>query len=578
VKLRARRAPLWASLVLAAASGCVPDAPTLQTAVADTGAGGGAGAGSGAGTGGVSGVDSGDAEGGDACSRETDDDFCTRLAKNCGSVTAYDNCGASRNVASCGTCTFPQTCRGNNVCACIAETDAEFCSRLASNCDTVTASDNCGNDRTVTSCGACSGTGMTCGGGGTANVCGCTPETDAAFCARLGKNCGSVTAADSCGASRTAVRCGSCVPPQVCDGGNVCCTPEADATFCARLGKNCGSVTANDNCGLRTVGSCGTCGGTASECYSGLCMAPISSCNGLAETCGPNGNESCCASIVVSGGTFLQGRSTVPGASDYSTATCPGSEFPEYLSTVSRFALDKYEVTVGRFRKFVEAYVNNTATVPADGAGANPNVSGSGWRDPWNAYLPPTQAAFKDTSHLKCTSTYQMWTDAAGANENKPINCVSWYEAFAFCIWDGGRLATESEWEYAAAGGADNRLYPWGAMAPDCTYANFYYANVRCGPGGTESLAPVGSYAVGNGKWGHADLAGNAWEWTLDWLGTYPASSATDYANISNGEYRVLRGGTFGMTVSDPRAACRDFFFPGGHDYRFGIRCARSAP
>jgi formylglycine-generating enzyme required for sulfatase activity len=46
---------------------------------------------------------------------------------------------------------------------------------------------------------------------------------------------------------------------------------------------------------------------------------------------------------------------------------------------------------------------------------------------------------------VKCSSTYQPWTDAPGANENKPMSCVTWYEAMAFCIWDGGYLPTVNE-------------------------------------------------------------------------------------------------------------------------------------
>ncbi len=51
---------------------------------------------------------------------------------------------------------------------------------------------------------------------------------------------------------------------------------------------------------------------------------------------------------------------------------------------------------------------------------------------------------------------------APGTNETYAINCMTWYEAFAFWVWAGGRLPIEAEWEYAAAGGDENRLYPWG--------------------------------------------------------------------------------------------------------------------
>jgi hypothetical protein len=72
----------------------------------------------------------------------------------------------------------------------------------------------CGKSRTAV-CGTCT-MPQTCGGGGVVNVCGCT-ETDAAFCTRLGKNCGSVSAPDKCGVARTVASCGTCASPQTCN-------------------------------------------------------------------------------------------------------------------------------------------------------------------------------------------------------------------------------------------------------------------------------------------------------------------------------------------------------------------------
>jgi chitinase len=111
------------------------------------------------------------------CTPESNTSFCSRLGKNCGSVTGTDNCGVSRTVSSCGTCTSPATCGGGgtpNVCggsSCTPESNTSFCSRLGKNCGSVTGTDNCGVSRTVSSCGTCTSP-ATCGGGGTPNVCG----------------------------------------------------------------------------------------------------------------------------------------------------------------------------------------------------------------------------------------------------------------------------------------------------------------------------------------------------------------------------------------------------------------------
>src|SRR6185312_9797256 len=100
--------------------------------------------------------------------------------------------------------------------------------------------------------------------------------------------------------------------------------------------------------------------------------------------------------------------------------------------------------------------------------------------------------------------------------------CITWYEAYAFCIWDGGFLPSEAEWNYAAAGGSEQRAYPWTTTSTiDCSYANYAGADGggQCQAGG---LDDVGSQSPqGDGKYGQSDLAGNAWEWTLDSSAAY---------------------------------------------------------
>lgn len=271
------------------------------------------------------------------------------------------------------------------------------------------------------------------------------------------------------------------------------------------------------------------------------------SCVGLADTCGADGTASCCAASLVPGGTF--DRSNLK--------TAP--------ATVSDFTLEDYEVTVGRFRQFVAVFTRSV--VPA-GAGKNPNDPNDlGWSSAWNTALPATAAAL--TAALSCGggSTY---TAAAGANENLPITCVSWFEAYAFCAWDGGRLPTEAEWNYAAAGGAEERTYPWGTTAPTDSEAVF------C-PGSCSKLQSVGSRAAGNGKWGHADLVGNAWEWNADAYANPYAASCTDCTNdsASASALRVFRGGSAGNDASYLLSASRYNRDPSAHSGFVGLRCAR---
>lgn len=295
-------------------------------------------------------------------------------------------------------------------------------------------------------------------------------------------------------------------------------------------------------------------------CSGGACLVPPS-CAGLQSNCGPGSNESCCASFVVPGGTYNRSNN---------------ASFP---ATVSDFGLDRFEITVGRFRKFVEAYPGSK---PAAGAGAHPLIAGSGWDAAWDSKLPADKAGL--IANVKCDATYEMWTDTPGKNENKPMNCISWYEVFSFCAFDGGRLPTEAEWNYAAAGGDEQREYPW-SNPPSANLIDASYAVYNClgdgppaGQCAGDDILNVGSKsAKGDGKWGHADLSGSVYEWNLDWhANSYPSPFCNDCANVLNGSDRVLRGGCWEYVESLLVSHVRNAYPPEVHGDFFGGRCART--
>jgi sulfatase modifying factor 1 len=290
------------------------------------------------------------------------------------------------------------------------------------------------------------------------------------------------------------------------------------------------------------------------------------SCQNLTTTCQ---GESCCTSIAVPGGTFPMGRSTDSTSSDYYPSGYY-NELPEHTATLSSFALDKYEVIVGRFRQFVADYDNwhVTSGNPTLGAGANPNNPATGWDTAWSSSLPASSSAL--ITNLKCDSTYLTWSDTAASNEAIAINCVNWFTAFAFCIWDGGRLPTEAEWEYAAAGGRQNRLYPWGCASPDSSLANFS----GCTGCPDSPLVPVGSFPAGAGYWGHMDLAGGMFEWVVDYYAGYTGDACTDCA-VTSGTYHVNRGGCWESSVTSPLRVAYRSFYDVGQRYFMGFRCAR---
>jgi len=287
---------------------------------------------------------------------------------------------------------------------------------------------------------------------------------------------------------------------------------------------------------------------------------PGQSCTGLAATCGPYGNESCCASLLVPGGSFLR---------CYDGVDFKDNSFP---ATVSDFALDRYEVTVGRFRAFVKAGQGTKASPPAAGAGAHPLITGSGWDSAWNVNLVADMPSLK--SAIKCDQSNATWTDAPGVNENRPMNCLLWYEAFAFCAWDGGRLPTDAEWNNAASGGNEQRYYPW-SNPPTSTTIDSTYAVYSVG-GTSTNARDVGSKSPkGDGKWGHADLGGNEWEVVLDWFNSpYSRNICINCADLTAAATRVIRGGGF---LDLPRVADRGAADPMYRNYDVGFRCARAS-
>jgi sulfatase modifying factor 1 len=311
------------------------------------------------------------------------------------------------------------------------------------------------------------------------------------------------------------------------------------------------------------VGCGGNSGADPGAAHGGLDgnTARGASCRGMDGSECQSGD--CCARLPLPGGTFEQGE---PDAFD---------------STVSSFALDEYEVTVGRFRNFITAYdAWHGAGNPVAGSGANTNVPQSGWEASYDAFLPATGAALLANAAADCGDpTYQTWSPSG--NDTLPVNCVDWYTSFAFCIWDGGRLPTESEWEYAAAGGDDDTHYPWGDVPiPDNALGTATLAAYNCmGDGDLDcafsDILPVGSRPEGNGRFGQSDLAGSMWEWNLDWFALYPMTGQTDYASLSDGSTRVIRGGDWSSNAATLLAAARySYGFPTAHFTNVGFRCA----
>ncbi len=172
-------------------------------------------------------------------------------------------------------------------------------------------------------------------------------------------------------------------------------------------------------------------------------------------------------------------------------------ESPRREVFVDSFYIDRVEVTVARYAKFLVAT-----------GGANPP---EGWEPQLDERVPTL-----------------------------PVVGVRWDDAAAYCAWAGRRLPTETEWEKAARG-TDERQYPWGNASPTLDNANFQNMSPEAYGGG---LGEVGTHPAGVSPYGVHDLAGNAYEWVADWhADAFPVGERRNPKGPSTGESRVLRGG-----------------------------------
>lgn len=296
-------------------------------------------------------------------------------------------------------------------------------------------------------------------------------------------------------------------------------------------------------------------GGSAGE---GPPPPPPLSCDGMSTQCA---GKSCCASYELPGGDFLR-------SCDVSCSFCEDVPDHLYPADLSPFAMDAFEVTVGRFRGFVVHY-----------AAAKPQAS-KGWDATWDGMLLGTSDELKAAlvDDQGCTGVgLPTWTNTLDVNEALPINCVTWYEAQAFCLWDGGRLPTEAEWNFVAAGGDEERVYPW-SDPPESSTIDETYAVYKWDEEPPLGALEVGSRGdIGRGKWGHYDLGGNVAEWLWDSFRVcYASPNECNDCGATLGEpSKVLRGGSFSTEYDRVTVDARREADGQSRTRSFGFRCVR---
>jgi len=263
------------------------------------------------------------------------------------------------------------------------------------------------------------------------------------------------------------------------------------------------------------------------------------------------------------GGEFTMGTDSAEGFAE-------DGEGPARRVRVSPFAIARTAVTNAQFRAFVRATFVFYLQLEPERRGAIRQVS----RElPW--WLPVEGAC---------------WQRPAGPDSGihdklgHPVVHVSWNDAAAYCAWAGLRLPSEAEWEFAARGGLEGALYPWGdALEPDgarrCNIWRGQFPS-QPDPGWQPGTLPAAAFAP-NG-WGLFNMAGNAWEWCADWFSPeyHRATAALDPLQEHATGRRSLRGGSFLCHASycnRYRVAARGSNTPGTSTSNIGFRVAAPA-
>ena len=260
-------------------------------------------------------------------------------------------------------------------------------------------------------------------------------------------------------------------------------------------------------------------------------------------------------SVLVPGGPFVLG---VDAADEpYSL----DNERPAHVVDVPAFRIGRVPVTNGEWQQFVD-----------DGGYTDAGWwSTRGWEHRLSAGLTAPQFWSSDAR----TRTRFGHVEDIPADE--PVQHVTYFEAEAYASWAGARLPTEVEWEKACAWDpATNarRRYPWGVDAPSEALGNLGGAALR--------PAPVGAYPAGASAYGVEQMLGDIWGWTTSPLRPWPGFVPMIYERYSqpffDGDYRVLRGGSWAVESAILRPSFRNWDHPFRRQIFSGVRLAWDVP
>ncbi|XP_062473045.1 inactive C-alpha-formylglycine-generating enzyme 2 isoform X1 [Pezoporus occidentalis] len=272
--------------------------------------------------------------------------------------------------------------------------------------------------------------------------------------------------------------------------------------------------------------------------------------------------------VQLPGGKFQMGSSSLEKRNE---------EGPVRKVTVKPFAVDRYPVTNRDFREFVREKKYKT------------EAEAFGWSFVFEDFVPE-ELKKKITQKLESAPWWlpiekAFWRQPSGPGSSikdrlhYPVLHVSWNDAQAYCAWKGKRLLAEEEWEFAARGGLEQRVYPWGnKFQPNRT--NLWqgdFPRVDTAEDGYHGVSPVTAFPPQN-SYGLYDLLGNTWEWTASEYLTPGLASRQRAQNM-----RVLRGASWidtadGSANHKARVTTRMGNTPDSASDNLSFRCAADVP
>ncbi|HEY6376301.1 MAG TPA: formylglycine-generating enzyme family protein [Edaphobacter sp.] len=277
--------------------------------------------------------------------------------------------------------------------------------------------------------------------------------------------------------------------------------------------------------------------------------------------------------ISLPGGEFLMGT-------DYAGGFPADGEGPVRRIALDPFQIDATPVTNAAFSEFVNTtgYVTEAETF--------------GWSFVFWSHLPVDRFhdLVEDTVAAApwwCKVPGASWKQPSGPGSDlrdlndHPVVHVSWHDAAAFAKWAGKRLPTEAEWEFAARGGLEQKLFPWG---DELTPGGRHFCNVWQGGFPTEDTAedgyagtcPVRAFPPND--YGLYSVAGNVWEWCADWFSTnHVPELRHNPMGPATGTGKIMKGGSFLCHASycnRYRVAARTENTPDSSTSNIGFRCA----